>query len=143
LSDEKELSLAKRKILDEETAAETEPDIAQTKSETKQQLEQENGSVDKVTKMDIDFVLDTICKEAKYDKASVRQLFFGMATAFTRLGMGHKVNSKDSGAGKSYLTNKVAGYFPEKYVLVLGGASNKAFQHKQGIMVIRTRRREH
>ena len=60
-----------------------------------------------------------------------------MATAFTRLGMGHKVNSKDSGSGKSYLTNKVAGYYPNKHVLIIGGASNKAFQHKQGEMVIK------
>ena len=60
-----------------------------------------------------------------------------MATAFTRLGMGHKVNSRDSGAGKSYLTNKVAGYFPDQHVQILGGASNKAFQHKQGELVIK------
>ena len=97
----------------------------------------ERDAIPKVTSKDISFVIDTICKEAKYDKPSVRQLFYGMATAFTKLGMGHKVNSKDSGAGKSYLTNKVAGYYPEKYLLILGGASNKAFQHKQGEMVIK------
>ena len=91
----------------------------------------------KVTEQDIDFVLNTIQKEAKHDKPSIKQLFFGMATAFTRLGMGHKVNSRDSGAGKSYLTNKVAGYFPDQHVLILGGASNKAFQHKQGELVIK------
>ncbi len=91
----------------------------------------------KVTTADIAFVLNTICKEAKYDSPSVRQLFFGMATAFTKLGICHKVNSKDSGAGKSYLTNKVANYFPDKYVQILGGASDKAFQHKQGVMVIK------
>lgn len=51
--------------------------------------------------------------------------------------MGHKVNSRDSGAGKSYILNKVSGYFPDKYVLILGGASNKAFQHMAGKMVIR------
>jgi hypothetical protein len=51
--------------------------------------------------------------------------------------MGHKVNSRDSGAGKSYLTNKVASYFPNRHVLILGGASNKAFQHKQGELVIK------
>ena len=97
----------------------------------------ERDAIPKVTSKDISFVIDTICKEAKYDQASVRQLFFGMMTAFTKLGMGHKVNSKDSGAGKSYLTNKVASYFPDKHVLVLGGASNKAFQHKKGIMVVK------
>jgi hypothetical protein len=89
------------------------------------------------TEDEIDFVIQTIRKEAMYDEPSIKQLFFGMSTAFTRLGMGHKVNSKDSGAGKSYLTNKVAGYFPYKHVLILGGASNKAFQHKEGELVIK------
>ena len=51
-------------------------------------------SIPKVTEENIKFVIDTICKEARYDRPSVRQLFFGMCTAFTRLGMGHKVNSK-------------------------------------------------
>src|SRR5262245_43226731 len=93
--------------------------------------------IPKVSENDIEFVIQTIKKEDRYDEASIKQLFFGMSTAFTKLGMGHKVNSKDSGAGKSYLTNKVAGYFPVKHVLILGGASNKAFQHKQGELVIK------
>lgn len=97
----------------------------------------EPAAIRPVTEEDIDFVIQTIKKEARYDEPSIKQLFFGMATAFTRLGMGHKVNSKDSGAGKSYLTNKVASYFPDKHVLVLGGASNKAFQHKQGELVVK------
>lgn len=90
-----------------------------------------------VPEEDIDFVIQTIKREARHDEPSIKQLFFGMNTAFTRLGMGHKVNSRDSGAGKSYLTNKVASYFPSKHVLILGGASNKAFQHKQGESVIK------
>ena len=97
----------------------------------------ERDAIPRVTSKDIAFVIETICKEAKYDKPSVLQLFYGMATAFTKFGMGHKVNSKDSGAGKSYLTNKVADYYPEIYLLILGGASNKAFQHKQGEMVVK------
>ena len=43
---------------------------------------------------------------------------------------------RDAGAGKSYILNKVSSYFPDKYVLILGGASNKAFQHMAGKMVI-------
>lgn len=95
------------------------------------------GTIPKVLQKDIDFVLQIIKEEAKHDEPSIKQLFYGMSTAFTRLGMGHKINSRDSGAGKSYLTNKVAGYFPTKHVLILGGASNKAFQHKQGELVIK------
>ena len=76
-----------------------------------------NGHDDKpksipiVTQEDIDFVIATIKKEAAYDKPSIKQLFYGMATALTKLGMCHKVNSRDSGSGKSYLTGKVASYF--------------------------------
>lgn len=93
--------------------------------------------IPKVPEEDIEFVIQTIKKEASHDEPAIRQLFYGMATAFTRLGMGHKVNSRDSGSGKSYLTNKVAGYFPSKHVLILGGASNKAFQHMRGELVIK------
>ena len=84
-------------------------------------------SIPKVTEEDIKFVIDTICKEARYDRPSVRQLFFGMCTAFTRLGMGHKVNSRDAGAGKSYILNKVSSYFPDKYVLILGRCFKQGF----------------
>ena len=107
------------------------------KPSVKETEKPEPAAIPPVTEEDIDFVIQTIKKEARYDEPSIKQLFFGMATAFTRLGMGHKVNSKDSGAGKSYLTNKVASYFPDKHVLVLGGFSNKAFQHKQGELVIK------
>lgn len=100
-------------------------------------IAEEQIVIPKVTEGDIEFVIQTIKKEASHDEPSIKQLFYGMCTAFTRLGMGHKVNSRDSGAGKSYLTNKVAGYFPHKHVLILGGASNKAFQHKQGELVIK------
>jgi hypothetical protein len=94
--------------------------------------EQAARIIPEVTERDIDFVIQTIKKETSYDDPSIKQLFYGMNTAFTKLGMGHKVNPKDSGAGKSYLTNKLAGYFPTRHVLILGGATNKAFQHKQG-----------
>ena len=54
----------------------------------------ERDAIPKVTSKDISFVIDTICKEANMTRASVRQLFFGMMTAFTKLGMGHKVIRK-------------------------------------------------
>ena len=86
----------------------------------------------KVTEQDINFVIDTIRKEARHDRPSIKQLFFGMATAFTRLGMGHKVNSRDSGAGKSYLPTRLPVIFQINMSMILGGASNKAFQHMAG-----------
>jgi hypothetical protein len=36
----------------------------------------------------------------------------------------------------TYLLILVSDYFPSKYVLTLVGASDKAFQHKEGIMVL-------
>ena len=94
-------------------------------------------SIPIVTEEDINFVITTIKKEAAYDEPSIKQLFYGMCTALTKLGMGHKVNSRDSGSGKSYLLGKVASYFPKKHVLILQGASDKAFQHRQGELVIK------
>ena len=60
-----------------------------------------------------------------------------MCTVFTRLGMGHKVNSRDAGAGNLYILNKVKLIFRTNNDQILGGASNKAFQHMAGKMVIR------
>lgn len=91
---------------------------------------------EKLTKQDIDFVFVTMTKEAKHDEISIKQLFFGMASGFTRTVIHSNVNSKNAGAGKSYLLTLVSDYFPNKYVLTLVGASDKAFQHKEGIMVL-------
>lgn len=100
-------------------------------------LQTEEAIKQKVTTDDIKFVIDTICKEAEYDRISVKQIVYGMFSAATKTGIPHNLNSKDAGAGKSYLLNKCADYFPEKYVIILAGASSKAFLHRQGIMVIK------
>lgn len=91
----------------------------------------------KVTEENVEFVIDTMSKEAKHDKPSIKQLFYGMNSAFTKIPIPHNVNSKNSGSGKSYLLNLVAEYFPSKSVMILAGASSKAFHHKEGVMVIR------
>src|SRR5438067_1586323 len=75
-------------------------------------------------------------KEAPYDLISIKQLTYGMLTALTRLPIPHNTNSKDSGAGKSYLLNLVSGYIPQKYVVSLAGMSDKAILHLNGTMVI-------
>ena len=97
----------------------------------------EKTPTSKVTKEDIDFLFETMTKEAKYDVISVKQLALGMFSAFTKIPIPHNCNSKNSGAGKSYLTNGVADYFPNQHVFVLVGASDKAFHHRQGSMVIK------
>ena len=101
------------------------------------QEEIDDKPLSKVTKDDIEFVINTMTKEAKYDLLSIKQLFFGMSSAFTKIPMSHNVNSKDSGAGKSYLLNLVGDYFPDKHLMILAGASAKALHHREGIMVIK------
>src|SRR5918911_876748 len=90
----------------------------------------------KITNEEIKFVLDTMKKEAPYDMASIKQLFFGMASAFTKCPIHHSVNSRKTGAGKIHDLTLVSGYFPKKYVIALAGMSDKALFHRHGIDVI-------
>ena len=59
-----------------------------------------------------------------------------MCSAFTKTGIPHNVNSKDSGAGKNYLLELCSKVFPDKYVEQFVGVSDKAFMHKRGQLVI-------
>lgn len=90
----------------------------------------------KLTKEEIDFAINTMIKEAKYDELSIRQIIHGFNSTFTRLPIPHVINSKNSGAGKSYILNHVASFYPEKYVLTLAGMSDKAMYHSDGPMVV-------
>ena len=81
------------------------------------------ASDNKLTDADIDFVINTIKKEAEYDELSIKQLIYGMSSAFTKVPIHHVVNSKDAGAGKSYLLNLVGDYYPDKYVIAQVGMS--------------------
>ena len=69
-----------------------------------------------VTEQDINFVIDSMCKEAKHDRPAIKQLFYALHSGMTHLGIHHKVNSKNSGAGKTYVTKIVASYFPSKHL---------------------------
>lgn len=102
----------------------------------KEFTEQQQEAAEPVTSEDIKFVINVMKKEAPCDETSIKQLFYGMNSAFTRLPIHHNVNSKKSGAGKSYDLVLVAEYFPHKYVLPLAGMSNKVILHEEGIDVI-------
>ena len=91
----------------------------------------------KVTEEDINFIIDTMCKEAKYDRPAIKQLFYALLSGMTNLGIHHKVNSKNSGAGKTYLTKNVVSYFPSQHVMILAGVTDKAFFYMKGRMVIK------
>jgi hypothetical protein len=90
----------------------------------------------KVTEQDISSVIDCMVKEAKHDRPAIKQLFYALLSGMTNLGIHHKVNSKDSGAGKTYVTKIVASYFPQKQLMNLAGVTDKAFFYMRGEMVI-------
>ena len=89
-----------------------------------------------VSSEDIKFVIEVMKKEAPYDETSIKQLFYGCCSAFTKLPIHHNINSRKTGSGKSYILILVSGYFPNKYVLSFIGMSDKALVHEQGIQVI-------
>ena len=89
-----------------------------------------------ITGKDIKFVLAVITKEAPHDEISIKQLFYGMASGFTKSPLSHNVNSRQSGAGKSYDLDIVAECFPPQYVQRLSAISDRAIFHQNGVMVI-------
>lgn len=88
-----------------------------------------------VTSEDLKFVIGVMKKEAPYDEISIKQLFYGCCSAFTKLPIHHNVNSRKAGSGKSYLLILVSGYFPNRYVLSFVGISDKALVHENGTRV--------
>lgn len=54
-----------------------------------------------------------VLSKKAFDVIPIKQLFYGMCSAFTKIPIPHNVNSKDAGAGKSYLLSHVGGHFPE------------------------------
>ena len=105
------------------------------KNAEQEAIADETKSLPRVTKEDILFVLETMYG-APYDKTSLKQLFYGMCSAFTKTGIPHNVNSKTSGAGKNYLLDLCSKYFPDN-TLRLVGASDKAFLHRRGELVVK------
>lgn len=104
--------------------------------DSKDKSESESKSEQRISPEDIAFVLRTIKKEAPHDEVSIKQLFYGMNSAFTKIPIHHNINSRKAGAGKTYDLTLTAGYFPNKYVLPLAGVSDKGFIHEEGVQVI-------
>jgi hypothetical protein len=90
----------------------------------------------RLTKNDIDFMFEVMMKESKYDGLSIRQTVHGLNSAFTRLPIGHVSTSKESGAGKSYIINHIADFYPNKYQIRLAAVSDKALFHLDGPMIV-------
>ena len=98
--------------------------------------EDEELAKNKLTKEDIGFMFQTIMKESKYDELSIRQTVHGFNSAFTRLPIPHISTSKESGAGKSYIVNHVARYYPDKHIIRLAAVTDKALIHLDGPLIV-------
>jgi hypothetical protein len=98
--------------------------------------EEERLAAIKLSKDDINFMFQTMIKESKYDELSIKQTVHGLNSAFTRLPIPHVSTSKESGAGKSYIVNHIASFYPDKYITRLAGVSDKALFHLDGPMIV-------
>jgi hypothetical protein len=80
------------------------------------------------------FVINTVKKEVKRDDVLVRQVFYtGLSTyTFDPINLGIMSPTSE---GKSYTTEKVIQYFPEKDVWNVGAWSNKVLIRQKGILI--------
>ncbi|MGC2426243.1 MAG: hypothetical protein WA421_04350 [Nitrososphaeraceae archaeon] len=89
----------------------------------------------KFSSSDVQFVITTIAKESPYDVISIKQIFYGMCSAFTKLPLHHSVNSRKSGAGKTHNLTKTACYFPKKYVIAMAGNEQRLRNYVLRILI--------
>src|SRR3954466_13857482 len=92
----------------------------------------EDTDEDKVTSEDTQFVLDTISKQAPFDKTQIKQVFYGICSSQTSTKIHHNINSKKSGEGKSYLLKLVADLSPDSFISKFNNMSDKALYHLNG-----------
>ncbi len=84
----------------------------------------------------IQYCVDTIVKETPQEERLVKQIIYAMLSAYSNRPMNLAINAP-SGEGKNYILNKVAEKFPANDVMFLGGMTDKALFHRNGILVIK------
>ncbi|HKG88741.1 MAG TPA: hypothetical protein VKA95_10470, partial [Nitrososphaeraceae archaeon] len=84
----------------------------------------------------LQFVIDTILKEAKEEGRLVKQIVYTMLSAYTNNPINLAINSP-SGEGKTYVLQKVGELFPKQDAMFLAGMTEKALFHRSGILVIK------
>ena len=89
--------------------------ISDDKSIIEEEEEKDEVKDQLVTSKDIQFVLDTISKQAPYDKTQIKQIFYGICSSQTSTKIHHNINSKKSGEGKSYILKLVSDVFPDSF----------------------------
>src|SRR6478735_9448392 len=92
---------------------------------------------DVVTSKDIQFVIDTIAKQAPHDKMQIKQIFYGICSSQTSTKIHHNINSKNSGEGKSYLLQLVSDPFSDSIVLKFNNMTDKALFHQNGVEAVK------
>jgi hypothetical protein len=84
----------------------------------------------------IEYILDTVLKEARKEEKLTKQLFITMCSAYSNNPINLLINAP-SGVGKNYVINKVAELFPENDILSLARMTDKALFHRPGTLVIK------
>lgn len=84
----------------------------------------------------IEYLLDTVLKEARKEEKLTKQLFITMCSAYSNNPINLLINAP-SGVGKNYVINKVAELFPENDILSLARMTDKALFHRPGTLVIK------
>lgn len=84
----------------------------------------------------IQYCVDIILKETPKEERLVKQIFIAMLSAYSNRPINLAINAP-SGEGKNYILNKVAEMFPESDVKFLGGMTDKALFHRNGVLVIK------
>jgi len=105
--------------------------------EEKEIEEFEDKDEDKVTSNNVQFVMDTISKQAPYDKIQIKQIFYGICSSQTSTKIHHNINSKNSGEGKSYLLQIVSDIFPDSITLKFNNMTDKALYHQNGVEAVK------
>src|SRR4051812_9172262 len=92
-----------------------------------------------ITSKDIQFVFDTLSKQAPYDKIQIKQIFYGICSSQTSTKIHHNINSKKSGEGKSYLLKLVSDQFPESFTIKFNDITDKALYHQNGFEAVKNK----
>ena len=118
---------------------EEESDIHSTENTTEEESVEPSKDTDNdvVSSKDIQFVLDTISKQAPHDKNQIMQIFYGICSSQTSTKIHHNINSKKSGEGKSYILILVADLFPDSFISIFNNMTDKALYHLNGTQAVK------
>ena len=131
------LSTSPEEEEEEEDIQESDIQNAENTNEEDNAEPSKNEDNDAVTSKDIQFVLDTLSKQAPHDKIQIKQIFYGICSSQTSTKIHHNINSKKSGEGKSYILKLVADPFPDSFISKFNNMSDKALYHLNGTEAVK------